>query len=126
MAGSSRTVYCIDTSALIDLKLRYPRRVFPTLWARLSGLVSADRMIAPVEVKNELMAKDDELSEWARKQDKMFAKCTQRHLALVAEIERGFPDLIDPNKQRADADPFVIALALAEKQHDSSAETSSW
>lgn len=118
MPGTTHTVYCIDTSALIDLKLRYPQRVFPSLWTELSELVSAGRMVAPVEVKNELMAKDDELWRWAKKQRKMFAKCTRSQLALVAQILREFPGLIDHRKRRPDADPFVIALALAEKQDD--------
>ncbi len=41
----------------------------------------------------------------------MFRKNNKTTIGFVAEIMRNFPSLVDPNKMRPVADPFVIALA---------------
>lgn len=117
MPSGSQLVYCVDTSALIDLK-PYPRKVFPNLWKRLEGLVGEGRLIAPPQVREELKHIDDELLKWARSQRRMFVSLSALHLECVAEILGSFPRLIDPSKETEEADPFVIALALAAGRHE--------
>jgi len=106
-------VYCIDSSALIELRQRYPRAIFPALWQKLSELVRAGRLIAPREVKKEV-AKDDELPSWVKHNRRVFVALTAAQVQRVGEILKRFPGLIDPTKEIPDADPFVIALALSE------------
>lgn len=109
-------IYCIDTSALIDLKQLYPSDVFSTLWKKLDELVKQGRLIAPREVLKEIEEKDDELLRWVKKHKKMFKKLNQQQVEVVKEIQQRFPTLVDPAKEIPDADPFVIALAIAESK----------
>lgn len=114
-----QTFYCIDTSALIELKMLYRMKTFPSLWDKLSDLVKQDRLIAPREVLNELEAKDDELFRWFKKHKKMFKAANQDQIDTAKEILTKFPQLVDPNKQIPDADPFVIALAIVRNKERS-------
>ena len=107
--------YCIDTCSLIELRRRYPRSVFPTLWGNIESLIHQGRLIAPREVLHELEEQDDELLDWTKRHRIMFKDLDQRQLQLVRDILRNFPSLVDPNKMTPDADPFVIALAISER-----------
>jgi Domain of unknown function (DUF4411) len=56
------TIYCIDTSALIAAwHERYPIENFPPFWDKIDGLISKDRLVAPIEVFNETAKRSDEL-----------------------------------------------------------------
>lgn len=109
--------YCIDTSALIDLKKLYPCNIFPSLWESFEKLISQGRLIAPREVLNELQSfidKDDELLRLAKKHKKMFKDLDNEQQLQVRNILRDFPRLVDENKMTPDADPFIVALAISE------------
>lgn len=116
MTAELEVVYSVDTSALIDLGRWYPRSVFRKLWQEMKVLVTQGRLIAPPQVREEIKRQDDELLRWVRAQKRMFVQLQSVHLQCVSEILGHFPDLIDPNKQTEDADPFVIAVALARKR----------
>jgi hypothetical protein len=108
-----QTVYCIDTSALINIwRVSYPPDVFPGLVRDLEDLIDEGLLLAPSEVLAELKGRDDELLKWARAHERMFKDLTSRDMESVRRILRQFPDLVDPNKTTADADPFLIALAM--------------
>lgn len=106
--------YCIDTSALIDLKETYSRDVFPSVWADVEKFISQGRFIAPLEVLNELQQKDDELLKWAQNHRKMFKDLDNEQQQHVRDILNDFPKLVDPSKMVPDADPFIISLAMSE------------
>ncbi|MBM4032270.1 MAG: DUF4411 family protein [Planctomycetes bacterium] len=116
MSVGSLTVYCIDTSILIELHLRYPREIFSGVWDALEALIAADRAIAPKQVREELSAKDDWLWRWAQSQKQMFKPQTKAHAMCASEITARFPSLAHAERPGVVADPFVIALALAEKK----------
>ena len=103
--------FCIDTSALLDLKVHYPSQVFPDVWNDLAHLADREQLIAPQEVLAEIEKGDDEVTHWAREHNAMFLNLDEEQLAIVTEIMKKFPRLVDPNKPTPDADPFVIALA---------------
>ena len=103
--------YVIDTSALIDLK-PYPHDIFKSLWQNIEALIGEGNLIAPSEVLVELQRQRDDLLSWARKKMR-FVDLEPEQVALLAEIERDFPDLVDKEKSTPEADPFVIALARA-------------
>lgn len=109
------TTYCIDTSALIDLKKWYSWVTFPTLWGKIGNLIKQGRLIAPQQVLKEIEKKDDELLKWLKKHKKMFRALDQQQVDRAKDILNKFPDLIDSEKEIPDADPFVIAVALQEK-----------
>jgi hypothetical protein len=108
------SVYCIDTSSLVNLREWRPPRNYPEPWRRLEGLIRADRLIAPTLVLSELKEVDDALLRWARKWTKMFKRNSRSLVERVQQILREMPDLVDVNQMTESADPFVVALALNE------------
>ena len=109
-------VYCIDTSSLVNLRLFWPRSKRPDIWRRVEKLIKDDRLIAPVVVLEELKKRRDHLAKWAQKHASMFKRDTAEIVKLVSEINKEFPELVDHEKLEEDADPFVVALAVAESR----------
>ena len=104
--------YCIDTCALIDLWRRhYPPDVFKSLWRDIESLINQRMLTAPQEVYDEIESQDDELLKWAKKNKHLFEGLDASQINEVRNIEKDFPNLIDPNKQTPDADPFLVSLA---------------
>jgi len=62
-------IYIIDTSSLIEMKNKYPKEVFPTLWKNITELISKNRLISPMEVRKELKKGKDELSKWIKQKE---------------------------------------------------------
>jgi hypothetical protein len=104
-------VYCVDSSALIDLRIDYPRKTFVTLWQKISDLVAANRLITPRQVWREVK-KDDELPLWVKNNRGMFVRLSQNAVVIAAEIIAQFEGLVDTDKETPDADPFLIVLAI--------------
>ena len=115
MPAGSLTVYCIDTSILIDFHRHYPRDIFG-VWDNLEVLIAEDRAIAPKQVRDELKAWDDWLAKWAAKQKTMFKPLLAKHAKCASEIIAHSPALAHAERRTESADPFVIGLALAEKR----------
>jgi hypothetical protein len=108
--------YVVDASAFIDLRIRYPKDVFTGVWNRISDLAKQQRLISPAEVKRELQGKADEVLQWAKMRRSVFRKLDQSQMRIVREILQRFPDFVDPNKPVREADPFVVALAIAKSR----------
>jgi hypothetical protein len=75
------------------------------------------RLVAPHEVLEEIKAykgTKEEPRRWAKTQSELFIQLTNEQAGIVRDILEGHPDLVDPDKTVADADPFVIALAKTE------------
>ena len=106
-------LYIIDSSSLIEIKRRYPRRTLPGIWDDLNALCLADQLVAPVEVKNEILQRDDELKKWIEDHDKIFWENDFPILEKTREVLAIFPEMSDFNSQNnAQADPFLIGLAM--------------
>jgi hypothetical protein len=108
-------IYCIDTSALIDLDRLYPKEVFPSLWEKhIVEIVEEGRFISPYEVREELERKDDDLWNWIKVNCKnLFLRDNQLIIDRVVELQIRFEGWVNPeNPQKNMADPFVVALAL--------------
>ena len=104
--------YSLDTSALLDARIRYyPPDVFPNLWERIDELIRKEGLIATEEVLRELERRDDEVHAWASERREMFVAIDEEIQPYVADIMRDHPKLIDQRAGRYAADPFVIALA---------------
>src|SRR6266851_8376892 len=117
-AASADLYYCVDASAFIDLRWRYPKDVFPGVWNRISDLAKARRLISPQEVRRELLGKADEILQWAKMRPSVFQKLDSNQQKIVREILQKFPTLVDATKLVRDADPFVIALAVARRREE--------
>lgn len=72
-----------------------------------------NKIKAADEVYEELEDHGDELFEWAKKQRKMFVALDGTLQKRARSLLRQFPHLAKQDRTRPDADPFVIALALA-------------
>ena len=104
--------YCIDTSAILDGWVRYyPPDVFLALWKNLEAMIESQELIAPEEVLREIEKKEDELHKWAKAHERMFYPLDEAVQRATTEILTVFPRLVDSEKERNRADPFVIALA---------------
>jgi hypothetical protein len=111
-------IYIIDTSSLIEMKNRYPKKNFPRLWEKVEELISKNRLISPLEVRKEIERGDDELSKWVKnkKINRMFIKPDSLQMEKAKEIINKY-DLAQVEKpDNLNADPYLIALALVKKE----------
>jgi uncharacterized protein DUF4411 len=77
----------------------------------MEDLVAQGRLCASEFVIQELGVKGDPLFDWAQNQKLLHVYTTQQIANDAAAIVAQFPDLIEPNSRRTEADPFVIAAA---------------
>lgn len=104
--------YSIDTSALLDGWRRYyPPDIFPPLWARLEELIRAGSLGATEEVLHELQKKDDGVATWAQQNGTLFVPIDHEVQLALADILQRFERLVNTQRNRSMADPWVIALA---------------
>ena len=86
--------------------------VFPSLWAKLDGLIVAGEIISSEEVYLEIKRKADDLHKWIQARKQMLVPLDEaiqlRATALLGE----YPRLVDTLRNRSKADPFVIATAI--------------
>lgn len=114
MASPPARVYCIDTSALVDLPRNYPSAVFQgTVWRSLETLIGVARLRAPREVRRELYKQDDEVYRWVRRHGSLIVGLAPQQQRFLREIMDQFPTWVDHETSQPVADPIVIALARA-------------
>ncbi len=108
-------VYCVDTSSLIHAWRRaYPPQRFPRLWAALDDLIEQGRLVASIEVYNELQKKDDDVCAWAKdRKDVLFREISDEVQEAVIRVMTRYPKLVDTGTGKSGGDPFVIALAMS-------------
>lgn len=107
--------YSIDTSAFLEAwRRRYPPDIFPAVWARIEAVIDAGDLAATEEVFLELEKRDDDVHAWAKgHRGNLFVPIDEPQQRHVAAILQKHERLVDTRKNRSSADPFVIALALA-------------
>lgn len=115
MAEAPASLYIIDTSALIDMRLDYPRRVFSGLWNRMAALAGEGRLMAPEEVRHEVARRDDELMAWCQKTDGLFRGSDESFWAAMTRVVSQCDYLVALDRRYA-ADSWVVALALREHE----------
>jgi len=113
--ATAGVVYCVDTSSLIHAWARaYPPQRFPGLWAAFDDLIEAGRMVASIEVYNELQKKDDDVFAWAKeRKDALFRDIDDDTQSAVITVMAKYPKLVDTSTGKSGGDPFVIAQAIA-------------
>lgn len=103
--------YVIDSSSLITLNRRNPLDVFPSIWESLAKLAHRNRLVAPMEVFDEINQGDDQLIKWAKMHKLMFKKQTSKQIELVRTILQQYPSIVDETSKFC-ADPWIVALAM--------------
>ncbi len=114
-------IYCIDTSALINLSPQwnkdvYRRDVFPTIWEKLESMIKNEKLISSREVYNEIKKRDDAISKWCDDNKKMFKdidECQEERLKNIGKkYDVVYWDTL--RKKEIWADPWLVALSICE------------
>jgi Domain of unknown function (DUF4411) len=108
--------YCWDTSAWVHSWVRTsPPDIFVSLWERLDTAIADGDILSPDEVYIELERQEgDTLLAWVReRKDALIAPLTVTIQSHVGDIGAAFPLFVAGDTDRNFADPWVIALAMA-------------
>ncbi len=107
-------VYVIDTSSLINLRRQYPEDIFPGVWKAMAKLVKDGRLMTCMEVKAEIeRGSDEDLLKWLKQHRGIYRGLDADQVAAAQEVLRDRSGLVDVNKETADADAFLVGMALA-------------
>lgn len=106
-------IYVVDTDSLIALNRLYNPRFFEQLWQQLDMAIERGILVSTRFNLVELERKEDDefFEEWKRNHSHMFLEVDEVAQEVVSDILTRFPDLIDPNSDMEQADPFLIAMA---------------
>ncbi|MFN9857040.1 MAG: DUF4411 family protein, partial [Pseudanabaena sp.] len=85
---------------------------FPSIWQNLDQLIESESIIASEEVFRETEKQADDLHDWLKQRQQIFVPVNEDIQTATIEILTKFPKLVNYNKQRSQADPFVIATAI--------------
>jgi hypothetical protein len=116
-------IFCFDTSALVRLHRFYPQAVIPDIWTELDKMFQSGKIISHEFVYEEILPdpkKPDELGKWIEKRETSFKPITQFQLDNVGDVLAKFSKLIDPNNEKNQADPWLIAMMREFKEQEES------
>ena len=106
-------VHSFDTSVLINGRRDLlPPVVFVTAWQNIEQMIAAGGVRCVDVVRDELDARDDEVSRWAKSQTGLFVALSEELQQATRDVLRAHPRLVGIGGRRSGADPFVIALAM--------------
>jgi Domain of unknown function (DUF4411) len=116
--------YSFDTSSWLNGRRDLMRpNVFRTLWSNIEGLIAEGAIRSVDLVKDELSRREDEIYQWSLAQAGLFVPITTPVQQATRDILGIFPRLVGVGSGRSGADPFVIAMALAQDAAVVSEET---
>lgn len=125
MTSARKTIkiYCFDTSAFVTLS-RTSENVIEipeALWKRLEKMMKVGELVSHRIVFDEISSgakNPDFITKWIADKRDYFLNRTDAQIVDVQKIVQKFPDLIDPNQEREQADPWLIALAIEKSKND--------
>lgn len=110
-------IFCLDTSAFVDIN-RFLVGLIPQLYSELDKLFNGGRLISHRIVFEEITTRSkrpDSLTKWIQPKEAFFKDISPQQAFLVSEIVQQFPTLIHYNKEKDDADPWLIALVIEQR-----------
>lgn len=119
---NSDTLFCVDSSSFIYLHRFYPPTFCKDIWGELEQLFHDGKIISHVIAFEELTTsakKLDSLTKWISPKKQYFKSFSPTQAQYVAQIVNRFPRLIDPHREKDEADPWLIALAIEEQSQAS-------
>lgn len=116
--GSTKTrIYVFDTSAFSAFLRQHLQVIeMPKLvWDTMENMLKNGTLISHEYVFNEVVTekseKPDLLTQWLLPYKASFAHASDEQLAVVAEVVKKSPKLIDSSREKEQADPWIIAQA---------------
>ncbi len=92
--------YVFDTNIFIALQRRQPIDIYPSLWAKISDLMSSGTVISSREVYDEISIGSDELKKWANTHREYFLPSVESVQIGVREILKKHRGLIEGEKRK--------------------------
>ena len=127
-ASSKERIYIFDSSVFIDLN-RINEHTFEipqAIWDKLDELLTQGKIVSHMYVYEEIVMKKskkpDKVSAWLSPKKSHFLKENQQQVTYMAEVVQKYPKLIDPNNEKEQADPWLVALARDLNTTDNSRE----
>lgn len=114
MKKDESIIFCLDTSVFVDVN-RFLIKLIPNLFREFDNLFNSGRIISHKIVYEEITAhskKPDSLTKWIKSKENFFKEINLQQTLLVADIVQKFPTLIHFNKEKDDADPWLVAMIL--------------
>jgi len=119
----SENLYVMDTSSFIELGRKFGKYkdVVVSLWKGMEQLAKNGQLCAPMKVFDELNPETDmekdEVRKWVESHKQvLFREIDADQLIVLKGVIRKYPNWVNPETDKNDADPYVVALALALKQ----------
>lgn len=128
MADKNRKcVYIVDSSSLISLN-RFDSEVFEIperVWKKLDELLENGTITSSRYVYDEIVTdsqKPDKVSAWLKPRKSLFHKPTNQQVLYMAEAVNEFSGLVNPESEKEQADPWLVALAREKSEQDPETE----
>jgi len=118
MKKDDSIIFCLDTSAFVDFN-RYLIKLIPQLFQEIDLLFNSGRVISHEIVYDEITTyskRPDSLSKWIKPKRIFFKDISLKQTLIVSDIIQKFPTLISFKSEKNDADPWVIATVLEQKE----------
>jgi len=116
-ARQTQRLYCFDTSAFVTLSRTDENviKIPTTLWDHLANMMRSGEIVSHKLVFDEISSNSknpDFITQWITDKKEYFLPRSKAQEELMPEVVRKFPDLIDYAREREQADPWLIALAM--------------
>lgn len=122
-AEPAQELFVLDTSSITWIRRSVPVPERKSLLAELEALAVSGLLIFPKEVADEIKSfhdKNDQLTAWIRRCEDRATRFGLDVECLQEVMQGPARAVLDTEKTRDDADPYVLALALSRAQAGSS------
>ncbi|MBN1626944.1 MAG: DUF4411 family protein [Deltaproteobacteria bacterium] len=112
-------IYFIDTSSLVEIFRDPQSHLIDQIWEKVEELFSKGRMFSHRFVYDEITTdskRPDILSKKITPLQAYFLPVSSEQAQLVSDIIRKFPALIDPENEKEQSAPWLIAEAILEQR----------
>lgn len=104
--------YCVDTSSFLKIFEEYSGSTRQLILDGLDALIRVGRLRTVRVVLDEIDRHNQSLSEWSQvHKEQLLLKDDDSLLNAAFQMVRQFPELYDSNRNRLQADPFLIGAA---------------
>jgi len=117
MSDDKEKIYCFDTSVFISLNRIHNIVPIPDFWEFLEKFFKDGKIVSHEYVFDELTP-GDFVGKWIQNKQQYFIGLTDKQFENVEKILKQFPDFIDTQKEKNQADPWVIALAMEKAEEE--------